>query len=120
MVRFNEQVDAVRFSFGFGLTVPIRGRWRVELSWRQLRKNSANRSCTSSSCPSASAWTDATKDASSTPAPPVSEADDTTPRDYNLPIPSLKVVPDDYERDKDNDRKDEKVEGGEIFVVEAV
>ena len=59
------------------------------------------------------------KDTPPTPAPPSGEADDIAQRDYNLPIPSRKAIPDEYERKNDNHDRDEKVKGGDILVVEA-
>ena len=56
-------------------------------------------------------------------APPSGKADESAPRDYGRPIPSRMAIPDDYERennDDDNDDKDKKIEGGDILVVEAV
>ena len=48
------------------------------------------------------------------------EADDSAQRDYNLPIHSWKAITDDYERDDDNDdKKYEKIEGGNILVVDS-
>ena len=57
--------------------------------------------------------TDTAKDAN-----PADEVDDSAPRDYNLPIPSRKAIPEDYEHDND-DKKYDKVEGGNILVVES-
>ena len=51
------------------------------------------------------------------PAPTAGEADDSAQRDYDLSTPSRKLIPNDYERDNDNER-DDKVEGGDILVVE--
>ena len=51
------------------------------------------------------------KNTPTTPAPPAGEADDSAHRDYDLPIPSQKLVSDDYERDNDKNDKDDKVEG---------
>ena len=90
----------------------------MELSRQWLSQKLAKRSRTSSSPTIASAWNDADKDTPPTPAPPAGEADDSAPRDYDLPIPSRKAIPDDYERD-DDDEKDESFEGGEVLVVEA-
>ena len=77
----------------------------MELSWWQFRKKSDKRSCTSSSRPTASAYNDADKDTPPTPTPPSREADDSAQRDYYLPIPSRKVLPDDYERNDDENNK---------------
>ena len=102
--------------------VTIKGGQRVELSWRRLRKFFANISHTSSSWPIPSACTDAAKDTPSTPAPLSGEEDGIAQRDYKLPIPSVKAIPDDYERNDENDKDDEKdvkFEGGDILVVAA-
>ena len=103
LVQLHKQVDVVSFSFGFGLTVVIRGGWRVDLSWRRLRQKLAKKSCTSSSLPIASKWTDSTKDTPPTTDPPSGKEDDKAQRDYGIPIPSWKAIPDDYERDNNND-----------------
>ena len=87
----------------------------MELIWRRLRQKLSNRSCTSSSRPTASAWTNASKDTPPTPATPTVKEDDVSQRVYNLPIPFLKAIPDNYERD--NNEKDDKIEGGEILVI---
>ena len=96
-------------AFEFGLTVLIRGGWRVELSWRRLRQKSAKRSHTSSSHPTASEWTDATKDTLPTPAPPSGEEYDVDQKVYHLPIPSWKSPPEKCERDDNDNEKYEKV-----------
>ena len=44
---------------------------------------------------------------------------DNAQRDYDLPIPSQKSIPDDYERDNKDNKKNVKVEGGEILFIEA-
>ena len=44
------------------------------------------------------------------------KADDSAHREYDLPIPSQKVIPDDYERNDNNNEKDDKVEWGDISV----
>ena len=76
LVRLHDQVDAARLSFGSGLTVLIRGGLRVELIQWWLRQKSTNKSRTSSSCPTASAWTDTTNDTPPTPDPPSGKFDD--------------------------------------------
>ena len=81
----------------------------MELSWRRLRQKSVKRSRTSSSRTTASAWTDAAKDTLTTPVPPAGKSDDSVQRDYDLPIPSRKALPDDYERDDDNNKTNEEV-----------
>ena len=53
------------------------------------------------------------------PAPPAGGADDSSHRYYNIPVPSWKAIPNDYERDNDDDEKDEIVKRGEILVIEA-
>ena len=53
------------------------------------------------------------------PFPPSREADDSAQIYYDLPILSWKAIPDDYERDVGEDKKDEKFERGDILVVEA-
>ena len=53
-----------------------------------------------------------------TPALSDGKVDYSAQRDYDLPIPSRKAIPDVYEHDN-NDEKDEKVEGGDILVIEA-
>ena len=58
------------------------------------------------------------KDTPPTPAPPSGKADDIAQRDYDLPIPSRKAIPDEYECKSDNDKKDDKVKGWDILVVE--
>ena len=58
------------------------------------------------------------KDTPPTPAPPAGKEDDSAQRDYDLPIPSQKAIPDNYERDDDKDGIYDKVEGGDILVVE--
>ena len=88
--------------------VPTIGGWRVELSQGRLRKQSANRSRTSSSRPTASAWDDAAKDTPPTPATPTGKEDFMSNRDYDLPIPSKDALPDNYERYNDDDEKYEK------------
>ena len=108
MVRLHEKGYAISFIFGFGLTVPIRGGWRVDISKRGLREKSAKRSCISSSWPTASPRTDATKENSCTPAPPANGEDAITQRDYDLSIPSQKALPYDYEGDNNNDNKKDK------------
>ena len=105
LVQFHEQEDAIRFRFSFGLMIPIKGGWVVELSRRRLRKKSAKRSRTTSSPPPSSACTGTAKDSPPMPTPPVREAYKSAPRDYNLPIPSWMAIPDDYERDDDKDDK---------------
>ena len=95
-------------AFGFGLMVPIKEGWRVELRWGQLRQNLANRSHTTSSRPTAAAWADAAKDTPPMPTIIAGKEDDIARRVYNLPIPSQNLLPDEYERDEDDDKKDEK------------
>ena len=80
----------------------------MELSWRLLSKKSSKRYGTSPSRTSESVWTDTVKYTPPTPDPTVGEADDCEPRDYDLPIPSRKAIPDDYECD---DNKEEKYKG---------
>ena len=46
------------------------------------------------------------------------EADDSAQRDYDRPIHSPKVIPDDYDRN-DDDKQDENFKEGDILVVEA-
>ena len=77
----------------------------MDLSWWQLRQKSEKRSRTSSFRPTAPAYNDAAKDTPPTPSPPVVEADDSAQRDYYLPIPSRKALPDDYERNDDENNK---------------
>ena len=89
--------------------VPIRGGWRVELIWRRFRQNSSNRSRTSSSCPTALAWTDAAKEIPPTPATTSGEEYYIAQKDKDLPIPTQKALPDDYERDDDDNKKYDKV-----------
>ena len=89
--------------------VPTIGGWRVELSRRRLRKKLDNRSRTSSSWPTASAWADAANDTPPTPAASADKEDVMSHRAYELPIPSKNALPDDYERYDDDDKKDEKV-----------
>ena len=96
-------------AFGFGLTVPIRGGLRVELSWWRLRQKLSKISYTYSSGPTALAWTDSSKDTPPTPALPSGNKDDIAHRVYDLPIHSRKALLDDYERDNGDDEKDEKV-----------
>ena len=110
MVQLHEQGDSVRFSFGFGLTVPIRGGWRVELSRWWLRQKYVKRSRISFSWTTALAWTNAAKYIPPTPTPPVGEADDIYQKNYDQPIPSRNSIPDDYEcDDNENDETKEKV-----------
>ena len=52
------------------------------------------------------------------PAPPTSEVDDSAHRYYDLPIPSLKAISDDYKRDDGDNEKYKRFEGGYILVVE--
>ena len=85
-----------------------------------VAENSAKRSRASSYPTTALTLTDTTQDAAPPPAPPFVKADESTPRDYDLPIPSRMTITDDYERDEDDNDKYEKVEGGDIFVKEAV
>ena len=68
--------------------------------------------------PPASSWTGVTQDTPHPPAPPVSDTDESASRDYNLPIPSQMVILNDYERGNNNDDKDNKIEGGDIFAGE--
>ena len=80
----------------------------MELSQKRLQKKSSHRSRTSSLPPPSSA---STEDAQETPplyAPLARKSDDSTPRDYNLPIPSQMAIPDDYERDNNDNNKYEK------------
>ena len=72
-------------------------------------QSSAKRSRTSSSWTTESEWNDAAKNTPPAPAPTAAEKDDISQRVYNLPIPFQKALPDEYERDDDNDKKDEKV-----------
>ena len=109
MVWLHEEGDSESFSFCFCLTVQIRGEWSVELSRRRLRQKYTKRSRTPSSCPTVLVWTAASKKTPHTPAPPAGEEDDSTQRDYNLPIPLQKAIPDDYARDDKDDKKYEKV-----------
>ena len=81
---------------------------------------SDKRSCTFYLPPPASASTDTAQDAPPPPAPPAAEADEIAPRDYKIPVHSQMAIPDNYERDDDDDDKDEKFEGGDIFVEEGV
>ena len=74
---------------------------------------------TSSLLPPTLALTDADQDTLPLLDPPTGEADDSSPRYYDLPIPFWMVIPWNYERDNDDDEKDEKVEGGDTLVVEA-
>ena len=54
------------------------------------------------------------------PAPPAGDAYDSSQRDCNLPTPSQKEIHEDYEHDDDDgNKRDKKVEGGDILVVEA-
>ena len=53
------------------------------------------------------------------PFPPSREADDSAQMYYDLPILSWKAIPDDYERNNNDDKKDNKVEGGGILVVDS-
>ena len=69
-----------------------------------LRKKSAKRSRISSSRLTALACTDTAKDTPPTTAPPAGNSYDSEQRDYDLPIPSRKALPDDYERDDDDDK----------------
>ena len=84
----------------------------MEISRRQLRQKSAKISHTSSSRPSASVWTDAAKYTPPTPDTPSDKSDYSALRDYDLPIPSQKAIPGDYECDDDDYEKYDKVEGG--------
>ena len=55
------------------------------------------------------------------PAPLDVKADYIAQRYYNLPIPSQKEIPDNYEHDDDEDEMDKtckKVERGDILVVD--
>ena len=81
----------------------------MELVWGRLREKLSKRYHTSSSRTTSSEWTDAAKDTPPTPATPSGEEDDISQRVYDLPIPSRKLLPDDYECNNDNDKKDEKV-----------
>ena len=74
----------------------------MELSQGRLRKKSANRSRTS-------ALADTAKDTPPTPATASGKEDVMSHKDYDLPIHSKNVLPDDYERYDDDDKKDEKV-----------
>ena len=59
------------------------------------------------------------KDTPHTSAPSVGKEDDIAQRDYDLPIPYRKEIPDNYEHNNGNDKKNDKVEVGDILVVEA-
>ena len=89
--------------------VPTIGGWRVELSRRRLRKKLDNRSRTSSSWPTASAWADAANDTPPTPAASAGKEDVMSHRAYDLPIPSKNALPDNYERYDDDNEEYEKV-----------
>ena len=77
----------------------------MELVWGRLREKLSKRYHTSSSRTTSSEWTDAAKDTPPTPATPSGEEDDISQRVYNLPIPSRKSLPDDYERNNNNDNE---------------
>ena len=49
-------------------------------------------------------------------AHPVAKSDKISQRYYNIPVRSRMAIPNDHERDNDNNDKDEKFEGGNIFV----
>ena len=89
--------------------VTIKGGQRVELSWRRLRKFFANISHTSSSWPIPSACTDAAKDTPSTPAPTYGKEHNFDQRDYDIPIPSQKSIPDDFQRNVSDNVKYDKL-----------
>ena len=80
----------------------------MELSLCPLRQKSDNKFCTPSSRPTAFPWTDAGKDTPTTPAPPVDVEYDSAQMDYNLPMPSRKALPDNYERGDDNVMKQKR------------
>ena len=81
----------------------------MDISRLWLRQKYVKRSRISSSCPTASAWTDVAKVSPPTPAHTTGEADDSSQMDYDLPIPSRKVLPDEYERDDNDDVTKDKV-----------
>ena len=53
-----------------------------------------------------------TKDTPPTTAPPAGEADDTAQKDYNLLIPSWKALPDNYERNNNNEKRTRNLRQG--------
>ena len=65
---------------------------------------------TSSSPPPTLESTKAAQDAPH--AHSAADADESAPRDYDLPVCSRMVIPEDYKRDDGDDDKDEKFEGG--------
>ena len=76
----------------------------MELSRWWLSQKSAKRSYISSSDPTAYAWTDVAKYTPPKPARPDCEADDSSQGDYDLPIPFWTSLPDEYERNEENNK----------------
>ena len=96
--------------------VPIKEGWRVELIWRRLEQVLANRSRTSSSRPTALAWTNAAKFTQSMFAPLSVKEDYFDQRDYDIPTPSQNAIPDNFERDDNDNVKDNKFASRKIHL----
>ena len=81
----------------------------MDISRLWLRQKYVKRSRISSSRPTASAWTDVAKVSPPTPSHTTGKADDSSQMDYDLPISSRKALPDEYERDDNDDVTKDKV-----------
>ena len=119
MVRLHEQGDAVSFSIRLWPNGPnqrrVEGGSQLGAVEAKVSQYIPHILFSAHSVDS----TDAAKDTPPTPALPFGEEDDISQRVYNLPIPSRKSLPDDYERNNNNDNeKYDKVKGGGILVVE--